>query len=98
MRNLYESPYAELVAVCDARPEALAQIGRRYPGLRQTTEFAEVLADAEVEAVVVATPISTHYPLARAARPGRPARSVVWWRRRPATGGARARPRKGCRR
>ena len=53
--------------MCDARPEALAQIGRRYPGLRQTTEFAEVLADSEVEAVVVATPISTHYPLARAA-------------------------------
>jgi predicted dehydrogenase len=67
VRNLYESPYAELVTVCDARPEALAQIGRRYPGLRQTTEFAEVLADSEVEAVVVATPISTHYPLARAA-------------------------------
>ena len=67
VRNLYESPYADLVTVCDARPEALAQIGRRYPGLRQTTEFAEVLADSEVEAVVVATPISTHYPLARAA-------------------------------
>jgi predicted dehydrogenase len=67
VRNLYESPYADLVTVCDARPEALAQIGRRYPGLRQTTEFGEVLADSEVEAVVVATPISTHYPLARAA-------------------------------
>jgi predicted dehydrogenase len=67
VRNLYESPYADVVTVCDARPEALAQIGRRYPGLRQTTEFADVLADSEVEAVVVATPISTHYPLARAA-------------------------------
>jgi predicted dehydrogenase len=67
VRNLYESPYADLVTVCDARPEALAQIGRRYPGLRQTTEFGEVLAHSEVEAVVVATPISTHYPLARAA-------------------------------
>ena len=67
VRNLYESPCAELVTVCDARPEALAQIGRRYPGLRQTTEYAEVLADPEIEAVVVATPISTHYRLARAA-------------------------------
>ena len=67
VRNLYESPHAELVTVCDARPEALAQIGRRYPGLGQTTEFAEVLADPDVEAVVVATPISTHYRLARAA-------------------------------
>ena len=66
VRNLYDSPSADVVTGCDARPEALAQIGRRYPSLRQTTEFAEVLADSEVEAVVVATPISTHYPLARA--------------------------------
>jgi predicted dehydrogenase len=67
VRNLYESAHAELVTVCDARPEPLAQIGRRYPGVAQTTDFAAVLADADVEAVVVATPISTHYPLARAA-------------------------------
>ena len=67
VRNLFESPHADLVAVCDARPEALAHMGRRYPALRQTTEFSEVLQDDDVEAVVVATPISTHYPLARAA-------------------------------
>jgi predicted dehydrogenase len=67
VRNLYESPHAELVTVCDARPEPLGQIGRRYPGVGQTTDFAAVLADADVEAVVVATPISTHYSLARAA-------------------------------
>ena len=34
VRNLFESPDAELVTVCDARPEALAQIGRRYPRSR----------------------------------------------------------------
>jgi len=67
VRNLYESPHAELVAVCDSRPEALAPLARRYPGVRQTTDFAEILADDSIEAVVVATPISTHYPLARAA-------------------------------
>ena len=67
VRNLYESPDAELAVICDARPEALAQIARRYPGVRQTTDFAQVLADPRIEAVVLATPISTHYPLARAA-------------------------------
>ncbi len=66
VRNLYESPHAELAAVCDARPEALAPLTRRFPGVRQTTELAELLADETIEAVVVATPISTHYPLARA--------------------------------
>ncbi|MCP9485222.1 MAG: Gfo/Idh/MocA family oxidoreductase [Gaiellaceae bacterium MAG52_C11] len=67
VRNLYESPHAELAAVCDARPEALAPLARRYPGVRQATDLGEILADPEIEAVVVATPISTHYPLARAA-------------------------------
>ena len=67
VRNLFESPHADLVAVCDARDDALAQVGRRYPGIRQTTDFGELLGDADVEAIVVATPISTHYPLARAA-------------------------------
>ncbi len=67
VRNLYESPHAELVALCDTRPEALAQLARRYPSIRQTTDFAEILADAEIEAVIVATPISTHYQLGRAA-------------------------------
>ena len=66
VRNLYESPHAELAAVCDTRPEALAQVGRRYPAVRQTTSFQDVLADSSIEAVVLATPIGTHYELGRA--------------------------------
>ena len=67
VRNLYESTTADLAAVCDLRPESLAQLARRYPGIPQTTDFDEVLADPTIEAVVIATPISTHYPLGRAA-------------------------------
>lgn len=67
VRNLYESADAELVAVCDARPEALAPFAKRYPGIRRTTDLGEILADPEIEAVVLATPISTHHPLALAA-------------------------------
>ncbi len=67
VRNLFESPHAEVAAVCDARPEALAQLARRYPGIPQTTDFREILTDPSIEAVVVATPIGTHYALGRAA-------------------------------
>ena len=67
VRNLYESPHAELAAVCDMRTDTLEQIGRRYPTVRRTTDFAEILADDTIEAVVIATPISTHYNLGRAA-------------------------------
>ena len=67
VRNLYESSAAELVLVCDARQEALERVARRYPRARRTTRFDDVLADPAVEAVVVATPIATHFELAKAA-------------------------------
>jgi predicted dehydrogenase len=67
VRNLHEVPGAEAVAVCDMRPEALGPIGRRYPALRQSTRLAEVLGDETIEAVAIATPVSSHFSLARAA-------------------------------
>ena len=66
-RNLYEGSFAELALVCDTRPEALAQLARRYPGIPQTTDYGAVLDDETIEAVVIATPIGTHYALGRAA-------------------------------
>jgi len=67
VRNLHELPDAELAAVCDARPEALEAIGRRYPAVRMTTSYDEIVADPAIDAVALATPVSTHHPLALAA-------------------------------
>lgn len=39
---------------------------RQYPTAEGTTAYADVLADRDVDAVVIATPVSTHYELARA--------------------------------
>jgi predicted dehydrogenase len=58
---------ADLRWLCDASPEARAEFAERYPNARVTGDFAEVLADPEVEAVVIATPVPTHYPLAKQA-------------------------------
>jgi predicted dehydrogenase len=66
-RVLHDHPDAELVAVCDRRDEAVARIARRYPSVKVTTSFADVLAADEIEAVVIATPVSTHHALASAA-------------------------------
>jgi len=66
-RNLYELPEAELVTVCDTNPDALAALRRRIPGVGRTTDFESVLGDEAVDAVVLATPVSTHYGLAAAA-------------------------------
>jgi predicted dehydrogenase len=67
VRNLSELEGVEPTMVCDLRPEQLQTIGRRYPAVRRTTDFAEVLAADDVDAVVIATPVSTHHPLAAAA-------------------------------
>ena len=67
VRNLHELPDAELVAVCDKRQDALDAISRRYPALGTTTSFDEILSDPSIDAVVLATPVSTHHPLALAA-------------------------------
>jgi predicted dehydrogenase len=65
-RVVSELPEAELVAVCDASAAALEFMGARAPGARRTTEVADVLG-ADVDAVIVATPTSTHRALAGAA-------------------------------
>jgi protoporphyrinogen oxidase/predicted dehydrogenase len=67
VRNLAESSLFDVAYVCDMRQEALDAIGRRYPGPKQTTSFEEVLRDDSVDAVVIATPVSTHFGLAMAA-------------------------------
>jgi predicted dehydrogenase len=67
VRNLSDLPAAELVSVCDRREDALQPINRRYPGLASTGRFEDLLEDPAIEAVVVATPVSTHYRLAAAA-------------------------------
>jgi predicted dehydrogenase len=58
---------AELRWICDEKPEARAEFADRYPHARVTSDFAEMLADDELAAVVIATPVPTHYPLAKQA-------------------------------
>jgi predicted dehydrogenase len=67
LRNYMELPGAWVEWVCDTRPDALAKAAARYPAVAGTTDYQQVLDDPKVDAVVIATPISTHFPLAKAA-------------------------------
>jgi len=67
LRNYMQLPGATVKTVCDARPEVLSKVHVRYPAVATTTDYTAVLADDEIEAVLIATPISTHYDLAKAA-------------------------------
>src|SRR4051794_7957296 len=64
VRNFWEVPGARLVSVCDMRAERLAGVQSRYPVVEVTSRLEEVLADARVDAVAIATPVSSHYELA----------------------------------
>ena len=58
---------AELVWLCDVEDERQAEAAQSYPSAQVTSSFDDALADESVEAVVVATPVPTHYELARRA-------------------------------
>jgi predicted dehydrogenase len=67
IRNISEFEGAQPVLACDLRRDALEAIARRYPAVETTTSFVDVLADPRIEAVVIATPVSRHHPMAAAA-------------------------------
>ena len=58
---------ADLVWLCDMDEALHDGVAQRYPQARVTARFDDVLADDTVEAVVIATPVPTHYELARRA-------------------------------
>jgi len=67
VRNFMESPLFDVAYLCDMRPEMLEEFRGRYPGSVCTTLFEDVLRDSEVDAVAIATPVSTHYALVSSA-------------------------------
>ena len=66
-RNLHDLPVAALEVVCDLRAETIAAIESRYPTVRGVQRYEDVFADPDIEAVVIATPVATHFDLALAA-------------------------------
>jgi len=67
LRVLTALEEVELRWCCDTDPDRAALVGRLYPRVRYTRSSEEVLKDADVMAVVIATPPATHYPLAKEA-------------------------------
>jgi len=58
---------AELVWLCDLDEELRSRFAARYPNAQVTADFGDLLADETLDAIVVATPVPTHYALAKQA-------------------------------
>lgn len=67
IRNFSEVDGGELKTVCDLEEQALKRVQRRFPTVHLTQSFEDILADPGIDAVVIATPISTHYSYAQQA-------------------------------
>jgi predicted dehydrogenase len=65
VRNFDE--LADLTWICDSDEGRRAEFGARYPNARVTASFEEMVADDDLQAVVIATPVPTHHPLAKQA-------------------------------
>jgi predicted dehydrogenase len=64
VRNFAELTQARVATVSDLDPEKLALVQRRFPGTGVTTNYRDMLADASIDAIAIATPVHTHYKLA----------------------------------
>jgi predicted dehydrogenase len=67
VRNFSELSGASVVCVADQSSKQLDLVRRRYPAVRTTANIQDLLDDASIDAVAVATPVSTHFDLGLAA-------------------------------
>ncbi|RKZ06722.1 gfo/Idh/MocA family oxidoreductase [Candidatus Fermentibacteria bacterium] len=67
LRNLYSNKRRGELVMCDSDPARLEKIRSRYPDVSYTSDCQELFNDSNLDAVVIATDVSSHYPLAKKA-------------------------------
>jgi predicted dehydrogenase len=67
VRNFMTAPGSEVTRVCDLREERIAPLRKLYSGIKTCSDSTELINDPQIDAVVIATPVSSHFDLALAA-------------------------------
>jgi predicted dehydrogenase len=67
LRNFSELPGVRVAAVADLDLAKLQTVQRRYPAVQITSNFHDLLADPAIDAIAIATPVSTHFEFGMAA-------------------------------
>jgi predicted dehydrogenase len=70
VRNFSEVPGSRVGAVSDVRSERLALVQSRYPQVKTITDHRELFKDPSIDAIAIATPVSSHFELAMQALRG----------------------------
>src|SRR5262245_22761741 len=64
VRNFANTEGAHVVAVSDLDPDKLSLSRRRHENIVTTTNYCDLLRNTRIDAVVIATPVQSHYDLA----------------------------------
>jgi predicted dehydrogenase len=67
IRNLRQATDCHLATLCDLSEDRLRHMRKLYPDLATTSRFEDLLENAELDAVVIATPARYHFEMAKAA-------------------------------
>jgi len=78
-RNFNTNPELELSAICDFSPDRLEAASKVYPHINLVNDPEALFKDTSLDAVAVATPVSTHFDLARNAERSRSSLTAVNW-------------------
>ena len=65
IRTFTSLPESRVDAVVDLNQTRLEHVRGMYPGLRYEQDYRSIISDPEIDAIVVATPINTHYQIVR---------------------------------
>ena len=67
IRNFSEVENCNVVMACDLDEDKLRPITRKYPSIQVTSRYDDLIKAPNVDAIVIATPVFTHYELVRKA-------------------------------
>lgn len=67
IRNFNDLQQSRVEVICDIRESQFRPFAKKYPWVRFTASYEDILKDPSIDAVAIATPVSTHYRLARKA-------------------------------
>jgi predicted dehydrogenase len=64
VRNFSELQKTKVLTICDAKPARLKNAQTRYVGIETTGDYNDLINHPGIDAIAIATPVSTHYELA----------------------------------
>src|ERR1044071_2941616 len=65
IRNFLSLDGIDSVVACDRDEERLAKMRKTFYGLKTCADYCDVVSGADIDIVIIATPVSTHYEIAK---------------------------------